>query len=330
MDLSGIGAIAAAGVAAVGIPAALLVGRWQLKGQLKGAEATQEASVRAAEEAARAGVAQAEATYRAALDAVQATAAANHDQWRRTVRRDAYVQLVLAATDVERLSLPENETVTTTEAVKAAEAAVHEALHRVDTAYYVVSLESRDLNDMALELVRSAQLYASGKRKWAAYLRAKSVLDENEASTRAVLSEVRDALGHLHELARASEVRRTPEVDSAKRDAELALSRVPQLSEQHIEDLVPCRSGRSSRPCTAVATSSSSPEGGSWWPPTTISTPQSERPLQEVVWGAYRDAERLMHHSTQYSGACWGDDGPVQPQLTTGGRDLRPPNRSTF
>jgi hypothetical protein len=240
MDLAGIGAIAAAGVAAVGIPAALLVGRWQLKGQLKGAEATQEASVRAAEETARVGVAQAEATYRAALDAVRATAAANHDQWRRTVRRDAYVQLVLAATEVERLSLPENESVTTTEAVKAAEAAVDEALHRVDTAYYVVRLESRELNDMALELVRSAQLYAWGKRKWAAYLRAKSVLDEIEASTRAVLSEVRDALGHLHEVARVhpSEERRTPEVDSARRDAERALSSVPQLSEQHIEDLV--------------------------------------------------------------------------------------------
>lgn len=240
MDLAGIGAIAAAGVAAVGIPAALLVGRWQLKGQLKGAEATQEASVRAAEEAARVGVAQAEATYRAALDAVRATAAANHGQWRRTVRRDAYVQLVLAATEVERLSLPENESATTTEAVKAAEAAVDEALHRVDTAYYVVRLESRELNDMALELVRSAQHYAWGKRKWAAYLRAKSVLDEIEAFTRAVLSEVSDALGRLHEVAHAlpSEERRTPEVDSAKRDAERALSRVPQLSEQHIEDLV--------------------------------------------------------------------------------------------
>lgn len=53
MDLQGIGAIAAAAVTAVGIPAALLVGRWQTR-----------AAIRNAEETGRSGIAQAEATYK--------------------------------------------------------------------------------------------------------------------------------------------------------------------------------------------------------------------------------------------------------------------------
>ncbi|MDQ0696925.1 hypothetical protein QF048_003367 [Streptomyces sp. W4I9-2] len=79
MELSDIGAIAAAGVAADGIPAALLVGRWPFKGQLVAAGTTREVSLRAAEGAARTGVPQAEVTYRAALDAARTTAAADHE-----------------------------------------------------------------------------------------------------------------------------------------------------------------------------------------------------------------------------------------------------------
>ncbi|MCX4520527.1 hypothetical protein OG402_23325 [Streptomyces anulatus] len=240
MELADIGAIAAAGVAAVGIPAALLVGRWQLKGQLVAAKTTREVSLRAAEEAARTGVAQAEATYRAALDTVRATAAANHDQWRRTVRRDAYVQLVLASAKVEQTSLPESDAATTLDSVGAAEDAVGQALHQVVLAYYVVRLESPDLKSKAIKLLKSTQFYAQKKMEWAAYSRARSILDEIEAETHAILSESRDALTLLHETARAlpSEQRGHSEVDFARRHAERALSRVPQLSERHIRDLV--------------------------------------------------------------------------------------------
>ncbi|MFD0001387.1 hypothetical protein ACFVJ4_03045 [Streptomyces sp. NPDC127178] len=86
MDLQGVGAIAAAVVAAVGVPTALVVGRWQMK-----------AAIHAAEESSRAGFAQAESSYRAALDAVRAEAVNAHSQWRRGLRRDAYAALLLAA-----------------------------------------------------------------------------------------------------------------------------------------------------------------------------------------------------------------------------------------
>ncbi|NUK05439.1 hypothetical protein HRW23_32585 [Streptomyces lunaelactis] len=86
MDLQGIGAITAALVAAIAVPAALLAGRWQMR-----------AALRTAEETGRAGIAQAEATYRAALDTVRAEASVAHLQWRRGVRREAYTSFLLAS-----------------------------------------------------------------------------------------------------------------------------------------------------------------------------------------------------------------------------------------
>lgn len=88
MDLQGIGALAAAGVAAVGIPAALIVGRWQLRAALRSAEATSQA-----------GIAQAEATYRAALDQAKAQNTASYQQWRRNIRRDAWSKFLLVIED---------------------------------------------------------------------------------------------------------------------------------------------------------------------------------------------------------------------------------------
>ncbi|MEU1299989.1 hypothetical protein [Streptomyces shenzhenensis] len=49
MELADISTIAAAGVAAVGIPTALLVGRWQMHGAVKAAEATSQAGIAQAE-----------------------------------------------------------------------------------------------------------------------------------------------------------------------------------------------------------------------------------------------------------------------------------------
>ncbi|MDN0200777.1 hypothetical protein [Streptomyces sp. S.PNR 29] len=88
MDLQGVGALAAAGVAAVGIPAALIVGRWQLRAALRSAEATSQT-----------GIAQAEATYRAALDQTKAQNTASYQQWRRNIRRDAWSKFLLVIED---------------------------------------------------------------------------------------------------------------------------------------------------------------------------------------------------------------------------------------
>ncbi|MFE0326745.1 hypothetical protein ACFW08_08055 [Streptomyces sp. NPDC058960] len=131
MDLQGIGAISAAMVAALGIPAALLVGRWQLRG-----------AIQAAEEASRSGIMQAEATYRAALDAVRTEANNAHSQWRRGIRRDAYASFLVATTRVVQVSsaLPK-ETLNNPEEVRAAKAAVREAQNELNACYWVVKLE---------------------------------------------------------------------------------------------------------------------------------------------------------------------------------------------
>ncbi|WP_434599748.1 hypothetical protein [Streptomyces sp. A5-4] len=81
MDLAGIGAVAAPVVALIAIPATVLAVRWQVKAALRSAEATH-----------RAGLAQAEATYRAAVD----TSRAAHEQWRMSLRRDAYAAFLSA------------------------------------------------------------------------------------------------------------------------------------------------------------------------------------------------------------------------------------------
>lgn len=93
MDSEGISTLVAAGVAVIGIPTALAVGRWQLRGALRAADAT-----------TRAGIAQAEASYRAALDAVRATATESQAQWLRGVRREAYAAFLLACSEVVETS----------------------------------------------------------------------------------------------------------------------------------------------------------------------------------------------------------------------------------
>ncbi|MER6975682.1 hypothetical protein [Streptomyces carpinensis] len=74
MDLQGVGAVAAAAVAALAVPAALVTGRWSTRGAL----------------------AQAEATYKAALEASQSS----DKQWRRSVQRDSYSAFLLTSTQL--------------------------------------------------------------------------------------------------------------------------------------------------------------------------------------------------------------------------------------
>ncbi|MET8565956.1 hypothetical protein ABZV75_37370 [Streptomyces flaveolus] len=153
MNLEGIGAIAAAVVAALGVPAAVLVGRWQMR-----------AGLRAAEETGRAGIAQAESTYRAALDAVRTEVDAAHLQWRRGIRRDAYAGFLLAMTRCvqaaealprERLEMPQG--------LSAAEEELTRAKNDLSTALWVVKLEgppvvadsAESVSSLALELTKA-------------------------------------------------------------------------------------------------------------------------------------------------------------------------------
>ncbi|WP_445280181.1 hypothetical protein [Streptomyces sp. DSM 118148] len=161
MDLQGIGALAASGVAAVGIPAALLVGRWQMR-----------AAIRTAEETGRAGIAQAEATYRAALDAVRAEAGNAHAQWHRGLRRDAYSELLLAAHRVRTAAVlltsgsPEERI----ERIESGELATHRATLRetedsLTAAWLVVTLEGpRQAAATAGDLVSACQAFAASHK----------------------------------------------------------------------------------------------------------------------------------------------------------------------
>ncbi|MFF7789941.1 hypothetical protein [Streptomyces sp. NPDC007991] len=131
MDLEGIGAMSAAAVAALGVPAAVLVGRWQMRGAL-----------RAAEETGRAGIAQAESTYRAALDAVRTEADAAHQQWRRGIRRDANAGFLLAMTRCVQAAetLPRGR-LETSQVLSAAEDELIRAKNDLSAALWVVKLE---------------------------------------------------------------------------------------------------------------------------------------------------------------------------------------------
>lgn len=99
MDLQGVGAVASALVALVGIPAAILIGRAQTRAAVRAAELGAEAGRAQAQAATQAGIAQAEATYRAALDASRSQARAEYRQWRHTLRREAWATFATAVND---------------------------------------------------------------------------------------------------------------------------------------------------------------------------------------------------------------------------------------
>ncbi|WP_158756464.1 hypothetical protein [Streptomyces sp. NRRL S-475] len=153
MDLEGIGAIAAAVVAALGVSAAVLVGRWQMR-----------AALRTAEETGRAGIAQAESTYRAALDAVRTEVDAAHLQWRRGVRRDAYAGFLLAMTRcVQAAEALPRERLETPQSLNAAGDELTRAKNDLSTALWVVKLEgpqvvadsAGSVSSLALELTEA-------------------------------------------------------------------------------------------------------------------------------------------------------------------------------
>ncbi|MCX5326276.1 hypothetical protein [Streptomyces sp. NBC_00120] len=139
MDLQDLGSIAAA----VGVPAAVLVGWWQARG---------------AKASARAGIAQAEATYQAALDAVRAEASTAHAQWRRGIQREAYAAFLLASqklTDSSRRLLRASEDGASIDDLQTT---VQEARNSLLSASLVVSLEGPDAVARAGNVVRDYSL----------------------------------------------------------------------------------------------------------------------------------------------------------------------------
>lgn len=168
MDLQGIGAL----VACFGIPATLVVGRWQLRGAL-----------RTAEETARAGLAQAAGNYRAELDGVRAQGRNDHLQWRRGVQREAYaafLQSVLSYTDTSHNKVgmfPLEETQSHIAALKTLET---DMSHKA----WVVRLEGPDA---VTDATKALQLSA-----------ARMVLTDEQYARRMSAMYETDARAHTH------------------------------------------------------------------------------------------------------------------------------------
>ncbi|MCX4791626.1 hypothetical protein OG369_37715 [Streptomyces sp. NBC_01221] len=169
MDLQGVGALAAAGVAAASVPVVLVVGRWQLRATLHAAEAAQ-----------RAGNEQAQATYRAALDAVSAQAAASHGHWRHGTQRDAYAGFLLADHQAREAA---DQLITEVDADRSTLATLMAEVNRTKTAlraaYVVVDLEGpSDLAFTADSIVTHAFLVVEARQREAVMERAWQQLAE--------------------------------------------------------------------------------------------------------------------------------------------------------
>ncbi|MFF5481631.1 hypothetical protein ACFY5C_30485 [Streptomyces sp. NPDC012935] len=136
MDLEVIAALSAAGVALIGIPATVLIGRWQMKAAMRTAEATLEA-----------GLAQADSSYRAALDAVRAETYAAHLQWRRGIQREAYASFLLAAhrvVEVGERFVEDNAQELPRESIRAGRIAIDDALATLKATQTIIELEGPD------------------------------------------------------------------------------------------------------------------------------------------------------------------------------------------
>lgn len=191
MDLEGIAALSAAGVALIGVPTTVIVGRWQMKAALRTAEATSEA-----------GLAQAESAYRAALDAVRAETYAAHMQWRRGIQREAYASFLLAAhrvVEVGERFAEENAQSLLQESIKSGKAAIDNALAALKEA---LELEGPDeVAAPAAGMTNAADLMATYLGYQATFERAQGklhrMLDDQPQPIRASAEGLMQALSRL-------------------------------------------------------------------------------------------------------------------------------------
>ncbi|MEU0345159.1 hypothetical protein ABZ092_41095 [Streptomyces bobili] len=201
MDLEGIGALSAAVVALIGIPASMLIGRWQTKAALRGAEATSEA-----------GLAQAESAYRSALDAVRAEANAAHLQWRRGIQREAYASFLLAANRVKELGerfVMDNEEDLSAESIRVGKASIDDALTTLKAAQTIIELEGpEDVAAPAAGMANAAQTMGYYLGKQAIYERAWGklgrIMDDQSSDVSATAVDLMHALADLGRLRSAA------------------------------------------------------------------------------------------------------------------------------
>ncbi|MGW2743266.1 hypothetical protein [Streptomyces sp. NPDC001450] len=231
MDLEGIGALSAAGVALIGIPTTVLIGRWQMKAALRTAEATSEA-----------GLAQAQSSYRAALDAVRAETHATHMQWRRGIQRDAYASFLLTAHRVveagERFAADNAEELPL-ESIRAGKTTIDDSLAALKAAQTIVELEGPDdVAAPAAGMTNAAQLMAIYLGEQATFERALGklyrMLNDQPPVVRAPAERLMQALSDLRRLhsAAASDSadlgeHETQEARAAERSCREARSALP-------------------------------------------------------------------------------------------------------
>ncbi|MGW7287932.1 hypothetical protein ACWGH4_20865 [Streptomyces sp. NPDC054847] len=232
MDLENVTAVGAAAVALLAALITLLVGWWQLRGALTQAGAASEGAF---------------AQARAALEAVAATAVTNHDQWRRSLRRDAYVAFLLATAEVEGIRYPVDDVDDTT--LQARRSAAEEALNRARAAKYVLDLESPDMSQVAESLLAAAGEYTRAARVVADYNRARLAMARIEHDSGERLREPLRALHQLSHVVRSSsdenEEERQRELVSAYDTARASLIRVERLTNEQRSALVDYHSQRS-------------------------------------------------------------------------------------
>lgn len=153
MDLQGVGAITASAVAAISVPVAVLVGRWQMRGTIQAAEAS----------------------YQAALD----TASAAQAQWRRGVQREAYSGFLLAmaqiASAIDRDRDDDRPMLETPAELKSA---LNAGLTALDSAHSIVLLEgpstvadaATEAKEASIKFAYKAETQALGRHVFS-YLR---------------------------------------------------------------------------------------------------------------------------------------------------------------
>jgi hypothetical protein len=191
MDLQGVGAVAAAAVAVIGVPASLVIGRWQLR-----------AALQSARSAHQVGLAQAEATYGAALDAVRAQSDSVHDHWRRGVRREAWSSFLLASEEVTALAIEMlNGVATGGEGWDAARRDLKRALVVLELEGPLAVIEAAaELMACCEELVSLATDDGFGARTWRSFYSALDGERRAIARMEQLVTPVHDAWAALGEL----------------------------------------------------------------------------------------------------------------------------------
>ncbi|GGP59806.1 hypothetical protein GCM10010278_41050 [Streptomyces melanogenes] len=250
MDLEGVGALSAAAVTLIGIPASVLIGRWQLRATLRTAEATSEA-----------GLAQAASAYRAALDAVRAGEEAAHLQWRRSTQREAYASFLLSANRVrdlgERFAM-ENTEALSAESIRSGKSSLEDALVALKEAQTIIELEGPDsVAAPAAGMARAAEITGYHLRKQAIYERAWGKLGRifdaelpDVSSTAARLLEALSALRNVYSSDPSGPVDpSSPATRAAVRSCREAESALPPDTLDH-EEFEALLEGWQSRPPT--------------------------------------------------------------------------------